>query len=183
MRSAMANSQNRPAMISATPTAAEPRSLTRPICGSCAVVSRSASSSIASTSMTAATSSTLRIVVLPISHAKGSAIASAATSSRMACSERTAKARPLRELMVARQNRSKSESRRRGHRLGLAGALLLEQLRDQESHVDRLFGIQPGIADRVIAVVEMLIGDGARAADAFGDILAGHLQMDAAGMS
>src|SRR5712691_1653297 len=189
MRSAMANSQNRPAMISATPTAAEPRSLTRPICGSCAVVSRSASfsiavlsSSIASTSMTTATSSTLRIVVLPISHAKGSAIASAATSSRMACSERTAKARPLRELMVARQNRSKSESRRRRHRLGLAGALLLEQLRDQERHVDRLFGIQPWIADRVIAVVEMLIGDGARAADAFGHVLAGHFQMHAAGM-
>ena len=34
MRSAMANSQNSPAMTSATPTAAEPISLTRPICGS-----------------------------------------------------------------------------------------------------------------------------------------------------
>ena len=34
MRSAMANSQNSPAITSATPTAAEPMSLTRPICGS-----------------------------------------------------------------------------------------------------------------------------------------------------
>jgi DNA invertase Pin-like site-specific DNA recombinase len=34
MRSAMANSQNAPDISSATPTAAEPMSLTRPICGS-----------------------------------------------------------------------------------------------------------------------------------------------------
>src|SRR5882724_5106724 len=189
MRSAMANSQNRPAMISATPTAAEPRSLTRPICGSCAVVSRSASfsiavfsSSVTSTSSTAATSSTLRIVVLPISQANGTASTSATSSSRMACSERTANARPLRELMVARQNRSKSESRRCGYGLGLARAILLEQFRDQERHVNRLLGVQPWIADRVVAVVEILVGDGASAADAFGDVLAGHFQMHAAGM-
>src|SRR6266478_101252 len=189
MRSAMANSQNRPAAISATPTAAEPKSLTRPIWGSWAVVSRSASfsiavlsSSIASTKRTAATSSTLRIVVTPISHANGSASRSATSSSRMACSERTAKARPLRELMEAFQNRSNSESRCRRHRLGLAGMLLLEQLRDQESQVERLLGIKPEIADRVVAVVEILVGDGARTADAFGHVLAGHFQMDAAGM-
>ena len=34
----------------------------------------------------------------------------------------------------------------------------------------------------MIAVVEILVGDGARAAGAFGDVLAGHLQMHAAGM-
>src|SRR6266436_7619814 len=189
MRSAMANSQNPPAISSATPTAAEPRSLTRPICGSWSVVSRSASfsiavlsSSIASTRSTEATSSKLRIAVVPISHANGRASTRATSSSRMACSERTAKARPLRELRVARQNRSNSESRRRRHGLGLAGVLLLEQFRDQESHVDRLFGIEPGIADRVVAVVEMLVRDGAGAADAFGHVLAGHFQMHAAGM-
>ena len=34
----------------------------------------------------------------------------------------------------------------------------------------------------MIAVAEILIGDGAGAADAFGDVLPGHLQMHAAGM-
>src|ERR1700676_2797359 len=189
MRSAMANSQNRPAMTSATPTAAEPMSLTRPICGSCSVVRRSASFSIAvlsnsttSTRTTTAISSTRRMVVAPISHASGSASASAISSSRTACSERMAKARPLRVLMVARQNRSNSKSRCNRHRLDLAATLLFEQFGDQERHIDRLLGIEAGISDRVITVVEILIGDGAGAADAFGDVLSGHFQMDTAGM-
>src|SRR5450631_3238491 len=188
MRSAMANSQNRPAMTSATPTAAEPMSLTRPICGSCSVVSRSASFSIAvlsnsttSTRTTTAISSTRRIVVAPISQASGNASASAVSSSRTACSERMAKTRPLRVLIVARQNRSNSEPRGDRHRLGLAAASL-EQFRDQESHVDRLLGVEAGIADRVIAIAEVLMGDGARAADTLGDVLPGHLQMHAAGI-
>src|SRR5215213_3274203 len=190
MRSPMANNQNRPAMTSATPTAAEPISLTRPICGSGSVVSRSASFSIAvlrssmtSTRTTAAISSTRRMVVTPISHASGRASARAASSSRTACSERIANARPLRVLIVARQNRNNSKARRDRQRLCLAGAFLLEQFGDQESHVDRLLCIQPGIAYRVIAIVEILVGNGARAADAFGHILAGHLQMNATGMS
>src|SRR5450631_4211780 len=189
MRSARANSQNRPAMTSATPTAAEPISLTRPICGSGSVVSRSASFSIAvlsnsmtSTSTTAAISSTRRIVVAPISHASGSASARAASSSRTACSERIAKARPLHVLIVARQNLSNSKARRDRHRLDLAAAFLLEQFGDQESHVDRLLGVEAGIADRVIAIAEVLVGDGARAADTLGDVLPGHLQMHAAGI-
>jgi len=33
-----------------------------------------------------------------------------------------------------------------------------------------------------VAVVEILVGDGARAADTFGDVLAGHFQMDTASM-
>src|SRR6202012_2627311 len=105
------------------------------------------------------------------------------TPSGTAFSDPTAKIGPLRELIVARQSRSNSKSRRDRHRLDLSAAGLLEQFRNQESHVDRLLGIETGIADRVIAVVEILVGDGARAADAFGDVLAGHLQMDAAGMS
>jgi len=117
MRSAMENNQNRPAMTTATPTAAEPISLTRPICGSWSVVSRSASFSIAvlsssttSTRTTAVISSMRRIVVMPISHASGKESASATSSSRTACSERIAKARPLRVLIVARHNRSNSYS-------------------------------------------------------------------------
>src|SRR3989440_8537660 len=189
MRSAMANSQNAPAISSATPTAAEPMSLTRPICGSWSVVRRSASFSIAvlsssttRTKATAATSSTQRMAVVPTSQASGTDSASAKISSRTACSERIAKARPLRVLMVARQSRSKSKSRGGRHRLFLTGAFLLEQFGDQEGHVDRLFGIETGIADRVIAVVEVLVGDGTRAADAFGDVLSGHFQVNAAGM-
>src|SRR2546430_10747232 len=185
MRSAMANNQNRPAMTSATPTAAEPISLTRPICGSWSVVMRSASFSIAvlsnsmtNTRTTAAISSIRRIVVAPISHASGSDSASAAISSRTACSERIAKIRPLRVLIVARHNRSNSKSRRNRHRSGLAATLLLEQLGDQESHVNRLLGIEAGIADRVIAIVQIFVGDGARAAGSFGHGPAGHFLVD-----
>src|SRR5881275_2088069 len=189
MRSARANSQNRPAISSATPTAADPMSLTWPIFGSWSVVRRSASFSIAvlrssttKTKATAATSSTRRMTVAPTSQASGTESASAKISSRTACSERIAKARPLRVLIVARQSRSKSESRCGRHRPFLARAFLLEQFGDQEGHVDRLFGIEAGIADRVIAVVEVLVGDGAGAADAFGDVLPGHFQVHAAGM-
>src|ERR1700752_3945352 len=189
MRSAMANSQNAPDISSATPTAAEPMSLTRPICGSWSVVSRSASFSIAvlristtSTNATAATSSTRRMTLAPTSQASGTESASANSSSRTACSERIAKARPFLVLVVARQSRSKSKSRCGRHRLFLSPAFLLQQFGDQESHVDGLLGIKAGIAGRVIAVVEVLVGDGAGAADAFGDVLPGHFEMDAAGM-
>src|SRR6478736_6092061 len=154
------------------------------------MVSRSASFSIAvlssstvSTNATAQTSSTARIAVAAINQATGSDRRSATISSRTACSERNAKARPLRELIVAFQIRSKVlEPRGDRHRPGLAGAFLLEELRDQESHVDRLLGIEAGIADRVVAVVEILVGDRAGAADTLGDVLAGHLQMHAAGV-
>src|SRR6478735_3572521 len=189
MRSAMANSQNMPAMTSVTPTAAEPMSLTCPIFGSWSVVRRSASFSIAvlsnsttSTSTTVATSSTRRIVVAQTTHDSGIDTARMASSSRMACSERIAKARPLRVLIVARHSRSKLQSRRGRHRRGLGSALLLQEFGDQESHVDRLLGIETGIADGVIAVAEILIGDGAGAADAFSNVLPGHLQMNAAGV-
>src|SRR5437588_1790108 len=189
MRSARANSQKPPAISSATPTAADPMSLTRPICGSWSVVRRSASFSIAvlssstvRTNATAATSSNRRIAVAPTSHATGNDKTSAKISSRTACSDRTAKARPFRVLTVARQSRSKSESRRGRHRLFLTDAILLQQFGDQESHVDGLFGVEAGIADRMVAVVEVLIGDGPRAADALGDVLTGHFQMHAAGM-
>src|SRR4051812_16875872 len=154
------------------------------------MVSRSASFSIAvlsssttSTNATAQISSTARIAVAPTNHASGSDNRSAKISSRTACSERNAKARPLRELIVAFQIRSKILEPRCGrHRLDLAGALLLEQLGDQEGHIDGLLGVEPGIADRVVAVVEVLIGDRAGAAETLGDVLTGHLQMDAAGM-
>src|SRR6185369_11576763 len=171
-----------------TPTAADPMSLTRPICGSWSVVSRSASFSMAvlristtSTNATAATSSTRRITVAPTSQASGTDSASAKISSRTACSERIAKARPLRVLMVARHSRSKSKSRSGWHRSGFARPLLLQEFGDQEGHVDRLLGIEAGIAGRVIAIAQILMRDRAGAAETFGDVLPGHLQVNAAG--
>src|SRR6266700_470044 len=154
------------------------------------MVRRSASFSIAvlsnsttSTNATAQTSSTARVAVEPTNQASGSDNRSAKISSRTACSERNAKARPLRELIVAFQIRSKVLEPRCGrHRPDLAGAFLLEQLRDQEGHIDGLLGIEAGIADRVVAGVEILVGDRAGAADTLGDVLTGHLQMHAPGM-
>src|SRR5690242_4324063 len=189
MRSAIANSQKMKAIRSATPTAADPMSLTRPICGSWSVVSRSASFSMAvlsistiSTITTAATSSTRRMVVAPISQASGIEMTSAASSSRTACSDRIANASPLRVLMVARHSRSKSEARCGRHRLRLSRALLFQELGNQEGHVDGLFGIEARVANRVVAVAEILMRDGARAANAFGDVLPGHFQVNAAGV-
>jgi hypothetical protein len=53
-------------------------------------------------------------------------------------------------------------------------------MRGAVNEVDRLLGIEPGIADGVVAVLEVGVGDHARAAGAFGDVLAGHLDVDAA---
>ena len=63
------------------------------------------------------------------------------------------------------------------------GTLSLEQFGEEESNLDRLFGIQPRVAMGVIAVAEIERGNRPRAAGAFGDVLAGHFEMDAAGIS
>src|SRR4051812_47752951 len=62
-------------------------------------------------------------------------------------------------------------------------ALGLQKLRYQESHFDRLLRIEPGIAIGVIAVLELAFGDRARTAGAFRDVLAGHFEVNAAGVS
>src|SRR4051812_26999296 len=69
------------------------------------------------------------------------------------------------------------------HWPNLTIALFPEQLSQQEREIDGLLGIEPWIADRVIAVVEVGIRNGAGAAGAFGDILASHLQVHAAGVA
>src|SRR5258707_15753811 len=100
------------------------------------------SSPTTSTNATAQTSSTARVAVEPINQANGSESRSAKISSRSACSQRNAKARPLRELIAAFQIRSKGLEPSCGrHRPDLAGAFLLAQLRSQESHVGGLVGI------------------------------------------
>src|SRR6202035_5028134 len=58
----------------------------------------------------------------------------------------------------ARRGGSEARDRRQWPRLG--GALLLEQVGQQEGKIERLLGIEPRIADGVIAVVEILVRDG-----------------------
>ncbi len=50
------------------------------------------------------------------------------------------------------------EACRCGQRFCLGCAFRLEQFGDQERHVDRLLGVEARIADRVVAVVEVLVG-------------------------
>src|SRR5215470_17645521 len=72
-----------------------------------------------------------------------------------------------------------SQSRCSRQRLRLAGALALDQVGQKKCQIDGLFGIEARIADRVVAVVEVLVRDLANAAGALRHVLAGHLQMDA----
>src|SRR5690242_16165234 len=65
----------------------------------------------------------------------------------------------------------------------LPAALLLAQLlRDEESKLERLAGIEARVAMGMVAIVEIIVGDGHGAAGAFGHVLARHLDMNAAGM-
>ena len=57
-----------------------------------------------------------------------------------------------------------------------------EHLRDEERQLQRLLGVQPRVARGLVAAAEVGVGDLLRAAEALGDVLAGHLDMDAAGM-
>src|SRR6476646_598838 len=77
--------------------------------------------------------------------------------------------------------RSKTGGSRQRPRLG--GALGLEQVRQQERQIDRLLGVEPGIADGVIAVLEVRVGDHAGAAGALDGVLTGHLQLHASAVS
>src|SRR5712671_4030202 len=67
-----------------------------------------------------------------------------------------------------------------GQRQPPAEAFFLQKLGKQKRQLDRLFGVQARIAEGVVAIVEVFFADGAGAAGTFRDILAGHLQVDAA---
>src|SRR5258707_8177014 len=71
----------------------------------------------------------------------------------------------------------------RRSRSGDRQALGLELLGEQEGQLERLAGIEPGIALRLVALGEIVDGDVDGSADALGHFLAGHLEMDAAGMT
>src|SRR5207302_4823165 len=177
----------RPASTSARPTAADPMSLTRPIPGWDAMVTTSESfsrpvlsSSTIRISSTTAISKTRFQLSAATTNASGTASASTTSSSRNAASLRAAARRPFQEFTVARSSRSTSKPGGRRQRPRLAAALLLDQVGEQERELDRLLGIEPRVADRVVAVVELGVGDRPRAAGAFGDFLAGHFEVHAA---
>ena len=59
----------------------------------------------------------------------------------------------------------------------------LQRLGDLEGQLERLGGIEPRVAMRQIAVGERGFADRLGAADAFGDVLPGQLEMHAAGIA
>src|SRR5262249_14092741 len=79
-------------------------------------------------------------------------------------------------------SRLRSESGGGRQRPRPGGALPLEKVGQQERKVDRWLGIEPRVADRVVAILEVRVGDHAGTAGALGDVLAGHLQMHSAAM-
>src|SRR5215207_2623574 len=56
-----------------------------------------------------------------------------------------------------------------------------DQLGCSERHVEGLAGVETGVAHRLVAVVEMELGHLVPAADAFGDVVTGELDVDAPG--
>src|SRR5262249_5790491 len=120
-RSATARIQARPAMTSDRPTAAEPISLTRPICRSISRLTRSDSFSTAV--LSSSTTSTKRRTPMSRYRFQGSAVTTnatgtptrkTATSWRNAASLRAAWIRPCQLLMVARSSRRIGFSSRPG---------------------------------------------------------------------
>ena len=61
-----------------------------------------------------------------------------------------------------------------------AGAAALQLLGDQERQLQRLFRVQPRVAEGLVALGQVRLGQPVRAADALGDVLAGHLDVHAA---
>src|SRR5512134_3762287 len=81
-------------------------------------------------------------------------------------------------LMRAPARSSEGGGRRGRSRAALA--LDLHAFGDQECEFKRLVGVEARIAVRVVAVRQVHLGDGAGAAGALGDVLAGHLDVDPA---
>src|SRR3954452_6866963 len=55
-----------------------------------------------------------------------------------------------------------------------------EHLGDEEGQLERLPGVQPRVAGRLVPAVEVLVADLHRPAEALGDVLTGQLDVDAA---
>src|SRR3954447_22492497 len=57
-----------------------------------------------------------------------------------------------------------------------------EHLRDEERQLERLLGVQSRVAGGLVAAGEVGVGDVLGPAEALGDVLAGQLDVDAAGV-
>src|SRR3954447_22662618 len=64
---------------------------------------------------------------------------------------------------------------------GAGGPLTTQHLRNQEGEFEGLPGVQPGVAGGLVPAVEVRVADLLRTAEALGDVLAGELDVDAAG--
>ena len=62
------------------------------------------------------------------------------------------------------------------------GSVLAIVFRDEERQVERLAPVEAGVAGGLVAVVQVALGEMVPAARAFGDVVPGELEMDAAGM-
>src|SRR4051812_16616347 len=62
------------------------------------------------------------------------------------------------------------------------GLLRMDFLGHEESKLEGLAGVEARVAIGVVAVRQSCLGDCRETADAFGDIVAGHLDMNAAGI-
>src|SRR5215218_351426 len=63
---------------------------------------------------------------------------------------------------------------------GAGGPSATQHLRDQEGQLQRLTGVQPRVAGRLVPAVEVLVADLHGPAEALGDVLTGELDVDAA---
>src|SRR5262249_22670787 len=73
-------------------------------------------------------------------------------------------------------------SRRNREPVALLHPLGADALRHQESEFECLAGVKARVARGLIAVVEVDLLQALGATETFGDVLAGHLEMDATGM-
>src|SRR5438067_70248 len=58
---------------------------------------------------------------------------------------------------------------------------LPQELTNAKGQVERLSPVEPGVAHRLVAVVEVALADGLCPAQTLGHVVAGELDMDAAG--
>src|SRR6185369_107940 len=69
-----------------------------------------------------------------------------------------------------------------GDPLSMANTLRFQLLSNQEGQLEGLGCIETRVAMGVVAIGQSFLGDRLGAADALGDVLAGHLEMDTTGV-
>ncbi|MCO5546650.1 hypothetical protein L7F22_000084 [Adiantum nelumboides] len=83
---------------------------------------------------------------------------------------------------LVREVRTRGPFVQRGAGRGASAGSAAQHLRDEERQLQALLGVQPRVAGRLVAAGEVGVGDPLRTAEALGDVLAGDLDVDAAGV-